>query len=98
MVLGTQLVTPAVQALASSLMHHETPSIWSKLWEAGPDDPVQWLKGVMQKVNALVLWKEKSTSKSLLGNTLDLAELFHPDTFLNALRQQTARSVVQASK
>lgn len=89
--LGTQLVTPTVQKMAASLMHHETPQCWSKMWEAGPEDPVLWLKGAMQKTLALASWLEKTNSKTLLSDKLDLAELFHPDTFLNALRQQTAR-------
>ncbi|KAI6079846.1 Cytoplasmic dynein 2 heavy chain 1 [Aix galericulata] len=36
-------------------------------------------------------WVEKSERQKLLSDTLDLSELFHPDTFLNALRQETAR-------
>ena len=84
-------MTPNVQLMAASLMHHETPSIWSKEWEAGPEEPILWLKAVMLKANALTTWLEKSKSRSLLTDALDLSELFHPDTFLNALRQQTAR-------
>ena len=71
-------------------MHHETPGSWMKLWE-GPEDPVQWLKAIMQKTNALSVWLEKVKGGSLLSSVLDLSELFHPDTFLNAFRQQTAR-------
>ncbi|KAF4787703.1 hypothetical protein TURU_168391 [Turdus rufiventris] len=36
-------------------------------------------------------WVEKAEKEKLLSDTLDLSELFHPDTFLNALRQETAR-------
>lgn len=36
-------------------------------------------------------WVERAGRKTLLTDTLDLSELFHPDTFLNALRQETAR-------
>jgi len=89
---GSQLLSPSVQALAISLMHHETPAGWMKLWDNGPEDPVQWLKAIMQKTLALEKWTEKVSSRSLFNNSLNLAELFHPDTFLNALRQQTARS------
>ena len=84
------MVTKSVQEVAGSLMHHETPASWMKLWE-GPEDPVQWLKAIMLKTNALATWLEKIQGGSLLSSTLDLSELFHPDTFLNALRQQTAR-------
>ncbi|KAL4829789.1 hypothetical protein H8958_009079 [Nasalis larvatus] len=38
-------------------------------------------------------WVDKAEKQALLSETLDLSELFHPDTFLNALRQETARAV-----
>ena len=48
----------------------------------------------MAKTLALGSWEEKAVTGQLLDKTtLDLSELFHPDTFLNALRQQTARYV-----
>ena len=45
----------------------------------------------MGKTLALGVWEERGREGRLLQDTLDLSELFHPDTFLNALRQQTAR-------
>ena len=67
---------------------------WYELWE-GPEDPVVYLRSLVSKSLALGAWEEKARSNSLLqGQTrspLDLSELFHPDTFFNALRQQTAR-------
>ncbi|XP_077915202.1 cytoplasmic dynein 2 heavy chain 1 isoform X5 [Halichoerus grypus] len=38
-------------------------------------------------------WVERAEKQALLSDTLDLSELFHPDTFLNALRQETARAM-----
>ena len=52
---------------------------------------MQWLRALVAKTLALGTWVQKSERGSLLSEPLDLAELFHPDTFLNALRQQTAR-------
>ncbi|PKU42265.1 cytoplasmic dynein 2 heavy chain 1 [Limosa lapponica baueri] len=49
---------------------------------------------VQRLANALLnqkSWVEKAEKEKLLSDTLDLSELFHPDTFLNALRQETAR-------
>ncbi len=64
---------------------------WYKLWE-GPEDPVHYLRSLVAKSLALGMWEEKGRGNSLLeGGALDLSELFHPDTFFNALRQQTAR-------
>jgi len=57
----------------------------------GPEDPISYLRGLVNRAAATQTWLEKSEQGRLLGETLDLSELFHPDTFLNALRQQTAR-------
>ena len=60
------------------------------MWE-GPEDPGHYLRALVAKTLALGSWVEKCEADSLLRDVLDLSELFHPDTFLNALRQQTAR-------
>lgn len=52
---------------------------------------MQYLRGLVARAKAIKMWVEKAASNSLLSETLDLSELLHPDTFLNALRQQTAR-------
>ena len=70
--------------------HYQVPLSWSSHLE-GPEDPIHWLRALVAKTLALGSWVEKCNSDSLLGDVLDLSELFHPDTFLNALRQQTAR-------
>jgi len=57
----------------------------------GPEDPMSYLRGLVNRAAATQTWLEKSEQGRLLHETLDLSELFHPDTFLNALRQQTAR-------
>lgn len=67
---------------------------WYELWE-GPDDPVMYLRSLVAKTLALGAWEEKGRANALLQghgrDPLDLSELFHPDTFFNAFRQQTAR-------
>ncbi len=69
----------------------QVPSLWYSVWE-GPEDPVAYLRGLVAKTLALGSWEEKGVAGSLLKSvSLDLSELFHPDTFLNALRQQTAQ-------
>ncbi|CAB3978327.1 cytoplasmic dynein 2 heavy chain 1-like [Paramuricea clavata] len=89
---GTTLLTAETQNLATSLMKQEVPDSWCKNWE-GPGDPIQWLRSLVAKTLALGSWVEKCEKKTLLRDTIDLSELFHPDTFLNALRQQTARAM-----
>ena len=63
----------------------QTPLSWQGKWD-GPEDPMQYLRGLVTRAQAIQTWVEKAESGRLLQETLDLSELFHPDTFLNALR------------
>ncbi|KAM4566457.1 cytoplasmic dynein 2 heavy chain 1 isoform 3-T3 [Odontesthes bonariensis] len=87
---GTQLLTPEVQKLATALLNQECPLTWQNKWE-GPEEPMQYLRAVVTQALAIQSWVERASREALLSNTLDLSDLFHPDTFLNALRQETAR-------
>uniref|UniRef100_A0A3P9QAB0 Cytoplasmic dynein 2 heavy chain 1 n=1 Tax=Poecilia reticulata TaxID=8081 RepID=A0A3P9QAB0_POERE len=66
--------------------------IWQNKWE-GPEEPMQYLRAVVARALATQSWVERASRQALLSDILDLSELFHPDTFLNALRQETARSI-----
>lgn len=85
---GAGLLTPQIQATASALLKAEVPRSWEDRWE-GPEKPQAWLRELLRRKRALLGWCEDVGS--LLRRPLDLSELFHPGTFLNALRQQTAR-------
>ncbi|XP_035398354.1 cytoplasmic dynein 2 heavy chain 1 [Cygnus atratus] len=87
---GTSLLSPEVQRLANALLNQKCPLAWQSKWE-GPEDPLQYLRSLVARALAIQNWVEKSEKQKLLSDTLDLSELFHPDTFLNALRQETAR-------
>jgi len=87
---GTTLLTTQAQRMASSLLLHELPQAWSSVWE-GSSNPVQWLRGLIAKSIALGGWVDRCRNGTLLPGPADLSELFHPDVFLNALRQETAR-------
>lgn len=89
---GTMLLTKEVQNLAAALLNQETPLDWQGKWD-GPEDPMQYLRGLVTRATAIQTWVDKADHGNLLRDTLDLSDLFHPDTFLNALRQQTAREV-----
>ncbi|KAL3878520.1 hypothetical protein ACJMK2_030860 [Sinanodonta woodiana] len=89
---GTQLLTKEVQNLAEALLNQETPQSWLSKWD-GPEDPIQFLHGLVSRGLAIQTWMDKAENNSLLRDTLDLSELFRPDTFLNAFRQQTAREL-----
>ncbi|OWK62944.1 Cytoplasmic dynein 2 heavy chain 1 [Lonchura striata] len=87
---GTSLLSSEVQRLASALLNQKCPVTWQSKWE-GPEDPLQYLRSLVARALAIQNWVEKAEKQKLLSDTLDLSELFHPDTFLNALRQETAR-------
>uniref|UniRef100_A0A8C4JN30 Cytoplasmic dynein 2 heavy chain 1-like n=1 Tax=Dromaius novaehollandiae TaxID=8790 RepID=A0A8C4JN30_DRONO len=69
---------------------NQCPLTWQSKWE-GPEDPLQYLRGLVARALAIQNWVEKAEEQKLLADTLDLSDLFHPETFLNALRQETAR-------
>ena len=87
---GTALLDEKVSRLADALLRQETPAKWLKMWD-GPEDPVEYIQTVVGKANEVQKWLGRVDSGSLLTGDLDLADLFHPDTFLGALRQLTAR-------
>jgi dynein heavy chain 2 len=89
---GSSLLMPSTHLLAQSLLNHQVPSTWSSQWE-GPEEPSAYLRTLIGKAMALGAWQEKAVRKTLIkeGSPLDLAEVFNPATFLNALRQETAR-------
>jgi dynein heavy chain 2 len=89
------LLTTAIQVAATSLLAGTVPNEWSKLWE-GPEKPQGWLRELVRKRIALGKWKtslSKGSSANLLSTPLSLGDLFNPRTFINALRQQTARNL-----
>ena len=71
-------------------IYPQTPMSWLEKWD-GPEEPMNYLRGLVNRAVAIQSWVEKAESGRLLQETLDLSDLFHPDTMLNALRQQTAR-------
>ena len=49
------------------------------------------MQAVAAKKEALGRWNELAHRGRLLSSSLDLSELLHPGTFLNALRQESSR-------
>ncbi|KAJ9578979.1 hypothetical protein L9F63_024918, partial [Diploptera punctata] len=85
---GTVLPSSDVMQLADSIMSQQTPSAWQKMWE-GPEEPVLYLRSLMARALAVQRWSQRSSQGTLLREPVDLSDLFHPDTFLSALKQQT---------
>jgi dynein heavy chain 2 len=91
---GSGLLTPAIQTAATALLAGTVPNDWKKHWEASPEKPQAWLRELVRKRLSLAKWKQslsKGGSTGLLSTPLSLSDLFNPGTFINALRQQTAR-------
>jgi dynein heavy chain 2 len=87
---GSMLLSPKIAVLGTSLLKAQVPDRWSDAWE-GPSDPYAWLNGLISRGTALEKWVERVDQNAILSSPLDLGELIRPETFLNALRQQTAR-------
>ena len=87
---GTEMLTPDTEKVATELLKGEVPLTWVAIWE-GPANPTAWVRLVNKKAQSLKIWVTKVQSQSLLKSALNLSDLFHPETFLNALRQRSAR-------
>ena len=71
---GTQLLDEKVAQLADSLMKQETPSRWQKIWD-GPEDPMLYIKVVVEKTNAVQTWNSAvEKGKLLKGKVLSFLE------------------------
>eukprot|EP00050_Salpingoeca_kvevrii_P020215 m.95860 g.95860 ORF g.95860 m.95860 type:complete len:4292 (+) comp8765_c0_seq1:164-13039(+) len=89
---GSALLTPALMGIAQSLLIRSTPAPWLRAWD-GPEDSSVWCRNLVKKTMALGSWAERAAAGTLLKTPIDFSQLFHPDVFLNALRQQTARII-----
>mmetsp|Transcript_9476 Transcript_9476/g.27062 ORF Transcript_9476/g.27062 Transcript_9476/m.27062 type:complete len:1740 (-) Transcript_9476:175-5394(-) len=89
---GNDSLTPAVQTVGAALMQEEVPGAWEGLWE-GPEAPLAYCRAIVARAVAVEQWLLKAQQGQLLGAPLDLGNLFNPITFLNALRQQSARQL-----
>jgi len=56
----------------------------------GPNDPVAYIRTIVTRTMCV---KKISVIDEKLSQKIDLDELFHPRTFLIALKQQTAKYV-----
>jgi len=93
---GSGLLTPAIQHAATALLSGSVPADWRRSWDVGPEKPQSWLRDLVSKRISLAKWKAalaKGGSSNLLSSPLVLGDLFNPATFINALRQQTARQL-----
>lgn len=77
-------------SVADSLATQQTPEEWLRDWD-GPEEPVAYLGAVMARAVAVRSMHNRlngAPGQRLTLSSVDLADLFHPDTLLNAFRQQ----------
>ena len=84
------------------------PAAWAgegSGWADGPESAVAWLRGLAARRAALLRWQARIAGDKgggagvealLSAGPLRLQDLFRPGTFLNALRQLTARRLIAA--
>ncbi|KAI3384589.1 hypothetical protein SNEBB_000074 [Seison nebaliae] len=90
---GNTLLTGNLHKLASALLRQETPGLWQSKWD-GPEDPMSYMKTVSTRAEFIdSKWVTAIKDSSLLNKGIDLSELLHPETFVNALRQKIARAI-----
>ena len=87
---GTEMLTPMIESEATSLLKNTVPQSWEKMWE-GPENPSNWIRTINRKGLALLNWISRVQKGNLLNTYINLSDLLHPETFLNALRQRSAR-------
>lgn len=89
---GEEMLTAAAAREARVLMKAEVPPSWERAWE-GPASPNDWIVTLTRKALNLLGWLQLVQARRLLESPLNLSDLFHPETFLNALRQRSAREL-----
>lgn len=90
---STGLLTPATQSTGAALLADGVPEEWTGAWEQGPEKPLSWVRELVRRRLALLRWRSAASKGTLLDEPLMLRDVFNPSTFVNALRQQTARKL-----
>lgn len=104
---GAGLLTPTIHSIATALLSDKIPTEWTSTngggvgWLGPETSPQVWLRELVRKRIALNKWVTAVNKGQLLvpgsvanaggASGLVLGDLFNPSTFINALRQQTAR-------
>nr|ADI46856.1 DHC1bf [Volvox carteri f. nagariensis] len=97
---GTDTLSSGVQLNGTALLSDTIPGAWDAAWE-GPEAPMDYCRTVVAKALAIEgHWQrcQQPGGGGLLDGSsgagpLELSSVFHPGTFLNALRQQSARAL-----
>lgn len=88
---GTALPTKNDIIIANSLIEYQTPKEWLLLWN-GPSEPFRYLQSLINKTSTISKWDVTTKVDELFREPVKLSVLFHPRTFLAALKQHTSQA------
>ncbi|XP_050420010.1 cytoplasmic dynein 2 heavy chain 1 [Adelges cooleyi] len=77
----------SVSSTILHLLRLQTPKTWTDVWK-GPGDPASFMRHVVARTLAM---HKLNTSTDKSSQKIDFNDLFHPRTYLIALKQQTAK-------
>jgi dynein heavy chain 2 len=89
---GSGLLTPELFKEGTELLTGAVPWSWAKHWYGPETNASKWVKEVLLRRGAMSEWVEKVEKGVLLASPIHLSMVLSPRTFLNALRQETARA------
>eukprot|EP00744_Colponema_vietnamica_P004717 GILI01006991.1.p1 GENE.GILI01006991.1~~GILI01006991.1.p1 ORF type:complete len:1793 (-),score=552.22 GILI01006991.1:127-4830(-) len=87
---GAIIPTNELRAMAATLSTGAAPDNWLD-WMTGPSSASLWLQLLKRRAEAVQQAYAKLESGELMRSKIKLTELLRPHTFLNVLRQHTAR-------
>ena len=85
------IITSQIINNCQSLLKNIIPEEWSNLWD-GPELPTNYIKSLGKKIKGMGNYLQKLEGDNLLNSSeINLSDFLHPEAFINALRQKTAR-------
>jgi dynein heavy chain 2 len=85
------IITSQIINNCQSLLKNIVPEEWSNIWD-GPELPNSYLKSLGKKIKGMGNYIRNVNDDKLLQKCdINLSEFLHPEAFINALRQKTAR-------
>ncbi|KAF5224389.1 Cytoplasmic dynein 2 heavy chain (DYNC2H1) [Trypanosoma cruzi] len=89
---GTALLKEDRRAEAAAMISGEVPSHWDGYFHGSPRI-LPWLQSLLRRATTIVEWRRMAVNRELLKSDLSISSFFRPQTFLHALRQETAHSL-----
>jgi len=84
-------ITTSIVNDSLCLLQNKIPDNWINLWD-GPELPFNYVKSVVKKLNAMNNYLKNAINDNVLEININLSEFLHPEAFINALRQKSARN------